>query len=302
MVENFMKRSVFSLYFLFFLAISVSAAQAGEYSQKMARQWQVVANNSAGESTTIATERGKNSQSKKHKKSSGYSTAMATPAIAIDYDKVSDHLSINAENASLKAVLARVAKLSGIEVLFDDAADESVNINIQSESLDAGLKILLKGRNSALRYSRDKNNSLLIIGVTVLPAGVQGGGHAKRTRSLHAEAYERASVVLTHEQLQEIDIARQRWLVRKGEMSPERREKVEARVNARLEKKAIRKQERAERKKAKSERRAKSEAERQAIKARRLEHLTAEELDEYNQVRAEAREQVRVQMFGNSAQ
>lgn len=155
-------------------------------------------------------------------------------AIKVNYDKVSDHLSVVAKVASLKAVLDRIARLSGIEVLFDDQADEELTLNFQSDTLEQGLKIILKGRNHILRYSKKENEELLI-GVMVLPRGEQNERKkAKRLVSIDKEAYyHRAMSELSPEQSRQMDMSTERWQARLGEMPAERREKLEKQANRR---------------------------------------------------------------------
>jgi len=291
-----MKFLISPLNLLCFLALlTMSAApilQAGEYSQKNAKQQQMP----VADSIMNDAQKSRKNHKNKASKTSGQ---LESSAIIIEYDKVSDNLTLKAEAVSLKGVLSRIAKLSGIEVLFDDAAETSITVDIQSDTLETGLKSMLKGRNSALRYSRDDNDKLLLVGVTVLPAGMYGGGHAKRVKPLRMEAYDRA-ITLTLEQTQQMDLARQRWQARMSQISPEKLAKLEERVNARLLKEAVHKQRKAERKKLREERLAKIESRRKELKEKQLENLTPEQRAHYDQVRAEARERVRQLMYGSS--
>jgi len=86
----------------------------------------------------------------------------------VSYDKASDRLSVVADDASLKMVLGRIAQQSGIEVLFDDKAEESVSLDVQSETLESGLKQILRGRNHMMRYGRNDQQQQMLIGVMVL--------------------------------------------------------------------------------------------------------------------------------------
>ena len=105
-VENILKRSEFSLFLLLALFVlgAATGVQADDSSQRASQTSDRVTTKKIPEKTTQINN--------------------------VSYDKVSDHLSVMTEAASLKLVLGRVAQLSGIEVLFDDQADEPLTINI----------------------------------------------------------------------------------------------------------------------------------------------------------------------------
>jgi len=185
----------------------------------------------------------------------------------IRYDKVSDRLSVASESISLKYLLRQVAKHSGIEVEFDDLVDEQVAVNVSADSLERGLKQILKGRNYSFRYGRDKEDKKLLIALTVLPVGERGNGHARKLMPIEAEAYYRSRSQLSHEQVQHMDLLEQRWRSRLDTMPPDRREKVMEVVSANLLKKAQSEQRKKEqelkREKRKQERIAKRKQERE---------------------------------------
>jgi len=225
----------------------------------------------------------------------------ASPDAAISYDKATDHLNVTAVNASLKSVLTRIAKLSGIEILFDDQANGPVTINIKSDSLEAGLKHLLKGRNSVLRYSGNGQEKDLLVGVTVLPVGEQDTGRARRLLSMKTEAYDYARSArdksqLSLEQTRQVDIAAERWQARLSALPPERRAALEKKVKDRLTRKAKREQRQEEIRKQNATRDAAHKAEIQASREQALQNLSPEERASVEQRGKEAREQVWLQV------
>ena len=218
-----------------------------------------------------------------------------SPATIVSYDKASDHLSVTAEAVSLKFVLGSIARQSGIEVLFDDQADEPLTITIQSDSLEAGLKRILKGRNHMLRYNRDDEARLLVIGVMVLPVGEQQDwSRAKRLVAIDDEAYYRARSQLSLEQVQQHDRTSERWQARLDEMPPEFREKLEKRTNERLLKRVQREKWRAEKWKKHQQKRAEYEAKRQKQRELTLHSLDPEQRAAFEKSSEEANERMRV--------
>ena len=225
--------------------------------------------------------------------SSNKTTLKTSTAAIVRYDKASDQLSVTADSASLKSVLGAIARQSGIEVLFDDLAEELVSIDIQSETLESGLKHMLKGRNHMMRYSRDDQQKLLLIGVMVLPVGEQDSGRARRLVAMDHEAMYRARSELSLEQAQQIDVASERWQARLSELPPENREKLDKIVAADLLRQAQREQRHADRKKEHEQRVAKREKKFQEAQERVLKKYSQEQRSAYEQSRKEANEQMK---------
>jgi hypothetical protein len=182
--------------------------------------------------------------------------------LQVDYDRLSDRVMVRAEETQLKLLLKQIAAQSGIEVMFDDMADETVSVELQADSLERGLKQLLKGKNYLLRY-RDGGQKFLI-GVMVLPSGTEEGGRrdkARRVVSMDDEAFLRArSYQPTLEQVRQRDLTLERWQTRLNELPAEKRQALLDRLDKRLKRQAMQKQEWKERearhKKALSEQRA----------------------------------------------
>lgn len=223
----------------------------------------------------------------------------ASHADVVHYDKANDQLTVVADAASLKWLLGRIAQQSGIEVLFDDLAEETVSIDIQSESLESGLKRMLKGRNHSMRYSRNQQQKLLLVGVMVLPVGQQDNGRAKRLLAMDDEAFYRARSQLSVQQVQQMDMANERWQVRLDELPPGYREQLEQKVTTRLRKQALRDQDNAETRKANKQKSAERKARQLKAQEKMLEGLGPEQRAAYEQRRKESREQVKTILFGD---
>lgn len=159
----------------------------------------------------------------------------AAPVSIVSYDKANDFLHVSVEAVALKRVLGRIAKQSGIEVMFDDMADAPVSVDIKASTLEDGLKRILKGHNHMLRYSRDEQEKLLLIGVMVLPEGEQDTGRARRLVGMEDEAFYRARNQLSIGQVQQMDRSMERWQARMSELSPERRQRLEKKTAERIE-------------------------------------------------------------------
>ncbi|MDH5387462.1 MAG: hypothetical protein OEY06_03315 [Gammaproteobacteria bacterium] len=217
----------------------------------------------------------------------------------ISYDRQTDDLSVTAEATTLKSVLGRIAQRTGIEVLFDDKADKPLSINIQSGSLEYGLKQILKGSNHMLSYSRDDKEKLLLIGVTVLPAGEQDSHQAKRLIGIEAEAYHRARAQLSHDQVAQMDKISERWQARLKEMPDELREALEKRTNERLLKKIKRDQEKAEMLEQERQMSAEDHASALATRQEAIGSLNPQQQTIFEQNSAASREQMRLLLQGN---
>ena len=222
-----------------------------------------------------------------------------TSATRISYDKAADHLSVTAEAASLKLILGKIALQSGMEVLFDDAADETVSFKIQSVSLEDGVKQILKGRNHILSYDKNKQGKRLLVGAMILPAGEQDTGRAKRLITMDDEAYYRAQSQLSLGQVQQIDMASERWQSRLSKMPPQRREAMEKRIHDRLLKDALRKERREKQKEKFAQARAKREKERLERQESMLQRLSPEQRAVFEERRKAASEEMRINLLNN---
>ena len=222
--------------------------------------------------------------------------AGAPSAGKVSYDKTEDLLSVSVDDISLKLLLVKIAKQSGIEVMFDDAAEETVSFDFETLSLEKGVKNILKGRNHIFNYTKNTQGKLLLVGVMVLPDGSSDNGSARALLDVDDEAYNRALSELSLEQVQEIDRVNERWQARFEMMSPGKQETIKKRVNDRILKKAKREQRHEERRQAHKKKSAEAKAKRQKKRDAQLEHMSDEERAEYKQQGEVAREQMDAQL------
>jgi len=214
----------------------------------------------------------------------------------IVYNKTEDLLSVSGDKISLKSLLVKIAKQSGIEVMFDDAAEEIVSFDFETVSLETGVKNILKGRNHIFNYAKDEQGKLLLVGVMVLPDGTSDNARARALLDVDDEAYNRALSELSLEQVQEIDRVNERWQARFEMMSPAKQAAIKQRANERVLKKIKREQQREEKRQARKKKSAEAKARRQKKRDAQLEHLSDEERAEYERRGNEAREQMDAQL------
>lgn len=91
----------------------------------------------------------------------------------IAYDAVEDVLNVQVEQASMKAVLSRIALLSGLEILMDPRVERQVSADIEGQSLQRGIKQLVRDLNTVFVFeeSNAQGEEPLLVGVHLLPAG-----------------------------------------------------------------------------------------------------------------------------------
>ena len=293
-----MQRSGLILFVLWCLALPVTAETILSPTDGAARDKSIHNQDTSNQVREYPRDRG--SKRKGERSTEGAkATNEYTPATTISYDKETDHLSVVAAGSSLKSVLGRIAQQSGIEVLFDDKADEAINIDIQANTLEQGLQSILKGRNSVLRYSKDAQDKVLLVGVTVLPVGESTSGNARRLMNTEEEAYQRARQELSSEQVDKINKASERWQTRLSEMSPEHRAALERRVNKRLLQQAKLRQHLEEKRKRGEQIAQEMKAKRQAEREANLEMMDPETRADVERRGALAREQIRVELLEN---
>lgn len=218
---------------------------------------------------------------------------------SVTYDKQKDTLSFKVENASLKQLLTRIAMQSHIEVLFDDRAEQTITMAMEERPLQDALKNLLKANSHAFRYSRDNNDKVMLIGVSVLP---KGDGPDNALPLLHAagEAYTNAknNRVLSIDEDARKTLSNQRWQARLAEMPEAIQEKVVKNANERLDKKEKKKAQRKERRDAKKKQREERREKRIAERQQRLESLSPED----REVAEQRREAIKNRVIMNAQQ
>ena len=222
------------------------------------------------------------------------------PPTLVSYDKIENLLTISAETASLKSVLNQIAAQSGIEVMFDEGADEPLSINIQSMPLKKALEQILRGNSHIMRYDRDKKGNSLLIGVMVLPKGQEDNSHASPLLNQNNEAYHYARKQANDTDSNGLD--EERWQARLAEMSSKQREQLEQYTAQRQ----TRKEEKEKRRQKQKEDMAADQKESDAHKTERLQYqqgmlnaLKPEQRSRYEQAGELAREQILQQLQNN---
>jgi len=179
----------------------------------------------------------------------------------INYDSVSDRLDIDVTDVSLKMLMTAIARDTGIEVLFDDAAERRLSVKLDAVALERGLKQILRGENYLLRYQQGSDPAMLI-GVMVLPSGEEETGkeRARRIVSMEDEVYYRTHYQKFTDHVKQRDLARQRWQSRMAELPAEVRDDLQRQADERKLKIDAAKKQRHERRKLLEQKQARREA------------------------------------------
>jgi len=223
----------------------------------------------------------------------------APPTPVISYDKNNDTLSVNANNASFKDILAHIASRSGIEIQMDDKAEHLTTITLDNVPLEKALSELARQSNYAFVYSEpnssDDNSPSgkpMLIGMYILPKGEFSADMLRPVPLLPAtgEAFirEKDRYSTPAQKVEIFNHAQQRWEARLKAMPTERREKLLADANEKRLQVEQRQIEREQKKQKHAEKRIEREETRQA----RLEELKTTDPETYER-RMKSREEIR---------
>lgn len=105
---------------------------------------------------------------------SGWAAATETGEATVAYQAEGDLLTVQANNVSLRQILAQVSGSTGILVEMPPALDRPVTIIISKKPAAEAFKQLLRGDNYALAYE-EHGKVRRLAKVTILPKGEQGG-------------------------------------------------------------------------------------------------------------------------------
>lgn len=141
------------------------------------------------------------------------------------YDVRHDKLSVEAQDVPLKAIMSRIAFLSGIEVMFDPVVDHTVSINFKNETLEDGIRRISRGLNTIYKFADKKLGvESLLISVQLLPQGKTDTSTLVPLMSLEQEAVVRTmnqtGVAQSGTRLQ------QRWTTRLQNLPSDQRQRV----------------------------------------------------------------------------
>ncbi|MFZ5724412.1 MAG: hypothetical protein ACOY33_12225 [Pseudomonadota bacterium] len=175
---------------------------------------------------------------------------LAAPRVDVVYSKPDDKLSVNAVNAPLLAVLAEVARQTGLEIKADPKADREINQEFSNLPLPDALDRVTAKLNVIKQYGKQgkgKEQRNLLIAIVVLPEGQTDASAALALLNPDAEATMRASLAgRTDGKKKRLDFTAERWNARVARMDPERRKKYEEQLRERLEKNAAKEKKRQE--------------------------------------------------------
>ncbi|HHI94791.1 MAG TPA: hypothetical protein ENK04_15015 [Gammaproteobacteria bacterium] len=217
----------------------------------------------------------------------------------IFYDKSTDKISVAADDASYKEIMARIATLSGIEILMDPKAEHNVTIDISDLPLEAALKQLSRRTSFMLIHdtpevdkgkTQEKPAQPILVRMRILPEGEFNAGTLYPVLAPAGEAFirEKNRYSAPAQQVRIFSHAQKRWEARLKAMPPEKREKLLEMAQAKREQMTQRRAKQEQRKKELAKKREAYKKRRDA----RLEELKLNNPERYKR-RMEQREQLR---------
>ena len=97
------------------------------------------------------------------------SHVLCSDLIQIEYDLVTDNLTLKAENAKLDGVLALVSHKTGIFIRIDPSIEKRITTELNDTDLESALRQLSKGLNHAMTYeSQNNGEDQRLIGIEIL--------------------------------------------------------------------------------------------------------------------------------------
>lgn len=175
--------------------------------------------------------------------------AMAVQTVAF-YDAAQDRVAVTATDTPVSEVLSQIGAQSGLEVLFDPAADRRLTIEFKAMPLDQAMDRVTQGLNVIKRYGRSTDRAAggksrpagkpgqdkpVLVGVTVLPQGKTDASAALRLLAADKELELRAAQVSRFEARAAGDATRvnrllDRWQARVGSLPASQRAAYEKRL------------------------------------------------------------------------
>jgi len=225
------------------------------------------------------------------------------------YDKATDRLSVGADMVSLKGLLARIALLSGVEVLMDPEVEQPVSITLKDRSLEKGLKKIMQTLN--LRYAmiyqkkagQGQSAEPLLISMKIVPEGKENnpnlnfapvvdvnGEAVIRSLSRRPRSEEHTPPAI-------FGYAEKRWQARLNRMPEEKRNRIEEDMMQWQEKQVARRKEVKNRRAERKKKVAKHLSRRQTAE----EELRASNPELY-ELRKQQREEIRQQVMAERTQ
>ncbi|MCF6255954.1 MAG: hypothetical protein L3J98_06940 [Gammaproteobacteria bacterium] len=184
----------------------------------------------------------------------------------ISYDKTTDTISVAANEASYKAIMARIATLSGVEILMDPKAEHNITIDVSDLPLEKALKQLSRQTSFVLIHdipetdvskSREKPVQPILVRMRILPEGEFTTDALYPILAPAGEAFirEKNRYSAPAQQVDIFNHAQKRWEARLKAMSSEKREKLLEIAQEKRKQMAQNRAEQEQRKKALAEKR-----------------------------------------------
>ena len=101
------------------------------------------------------------------------SPAIGDSPSVVYYDRGKGTLTVSANMAKIRKLLADISSKTGITILIDPSIEKNVTIKISSKPVEAALKQIMKGLSYALIYESGGEDHRLT-GVRILPKGKGG--------------------------------------------------------------------------------------------------------------------------------
>lgn len=213
-------------------------------------------------------------------------SAKATTA----YDKVGDRLSVTVEDVSFTGLMARIASLTGLEILMDPKAEHNISINLSDMPLEKALKQIARETSYVFVYDRPKSvnkesvkkAAAVLVSMHILPKGEHDNDGIRPLLGATGEAFirEKDRYAEPEHEMKIFNHAQKRWDARLKNMPAERREALLKSAEEKREKVAKQQAKRAQRKIERDEKRKKSfGAQRRAENLERLKTSNPEEYE-----------------------
>ncbi len=153
------------------------------------------------------------------------------------YDKSLDKISISADDASYREIVARIATLSGIDILMDPGAEHNVTIDVSDLPLEMALKQLSRRTSFVLIHDvpemddnkpQEKRAQPILIRMRILQEGEFNTDVLYPVLAPAGEAFirEKNRYSTPAQQVEIFNHAQKRWEARLKAMLPEKREKL----------------------------------------------------------------------------
>jgi len=100
---------------------------------------------------------------------SGTSHVFCSDLVQIEYNPVTDNLTVKAEDANLEGILAYVSHKTGIFIRIDPSIEKRITTELNDISLENALRQLSKGLNHAMIYeSWNNGDDPRLVGIEIL--------------------------------------------------------------------------------------------------------------------------------------